>query len=142
MNTYAIDFETYYDKETSITTLGTWHYLRHQNADIYMVAIKGPGVDFVGPPKMAPWDKIEGGRWVAHNYAFDGSCVERLHELGIGVNWKGEAGEVVIYLEGLFNPASNLWPHPERGFNQERFREIEPPAWAEIEEDVPVEELV
>jgi hypothetical protein len=83
MNTYAIDFETYYDKETSITTLGTWHYLRHEKADIYMVAIKGPGVEYVGHPKNAPWDKIDGHRWVAHNYAFDGSCIERLHELGI-----------------------------------------------------------
>jgi len=68
--------------------------------------------------------------------------VYQVRDVGIGVNWKGEAGEVVIYLEGLLNPASNHPPHPERGFNQERFREIEPPAWAEIEEDVPVEEMV
>ena len=65
-----------------------------------------------------------------------------VRDVGIGVNWKGEPGEVVIYLEGMYNPASAKPPHPERGFNQERFREIEPPAWDEIEEEKPIEELV
>jgi len=83
MNTYAIDFETYYDKETSITTMGQWHYLRSPSSDIYMVSIQGPDVDYVGPTKTAPWDKIEGGQWVAHNYSFDGAVVERLREQGI-----------------------------------------------------------
>ena len=82
MNIYAIDFETYYDKETSITTLGQWHYLRSPASDIYMVAIQGPDVDYVGPTKTAPWAKIEGGKWVAHNYSFDGAVIERLREQG------------------------------------------------------------
>jgi hypothetical protein len=82
MNTYAIDFETYYDKETSITTLGQWHYLRSPASDIYMVAIQGPGVDYVGCPKKAPWAKIDGHKWVAHNYSFDGAVIERLREQG------------------------------------------------------------
>jgi hypothetical protein len=46
----------------------------------------------------------------------------------VGVNWRGEAGEVAVLLEGLINPTSSVPPHRERGFNQERFREIEPPA--------------
>jgi hypothetical protein len=82
MNTYAIDFETYYDKETSITTLGQWHYLRSPASDIYMVAIQGPDVDYVGCPKKAPWAKIDGHKWVAHNYSFDGAVIERLREQG------------------------------------------------------------
>jgi len=82
MNTYAIDFETYYDKETSITTLGQWHYLRSPDSDIYMVAIRGPDVDYVGCPKKAPWTKIDGHKWVAHNYSFDGAVIERLREQG------------------------------------------------------------
>lgn len=82
MKTYAIDFETYYDKEISITTLGQWHYLRHEQSDIYLVAIHGPGVDYVGSPKNAPWDKINGHRWIAHNYSFDGAVIERLRETG------------------------------------------------------------
>ena len=54
--------------------------------------------------------------------------------IGIGVGLNGEAGEVVVYLEGLNNPCSRVPPHPERGFAQHRFREIEPPMEAEIEE--------
>lgn len=82
MNTYAIDFETYYDKNISITTLGQWHYLRHPESEIYMVAIHGPDVSYAGDPKKAPWKKIDGHRWIAHNYSFDGAVIDRLREAG------------------------------------------------------------
>ena len=54
--------------------------------------------------------------------------------IGIGVTLNGEAGEVVVYLEGLENPCSTVPPYPERGFAQHRFREIQPPAEVEAEE--------
>ena len=50
--------------------------------------------------------------------------------MGIGVDYKGEPGEVVVYLLELKNPCSAKPPHPERGFAQWRFREIQPPAEA------------
>lgn len=53
--------------------------------------------------------------------------------LGVGISLQGEPGEVVVYLEGMENPCSSKPPHPERGFAQWRFREIEPPK-AETEE--------
>lgn len=68
--------------------------------------------------------------------------VYTIRDVGIGVSWKNEPGEVVVYLEGLVNPSSNKPPYPERGFNQERFREIEPPPWAKEEEEAPIEEVV
>jgi len=83
MNTYAIDFETYYDKDISIKTMGQWHYLRNDSSDIYLVAIHGPDVNYVGAPKKAPWSKINGHRWIAHNYSFDGAVIERLRELSV-----------------------------------------------------------
>ena len=43
----------------------------------------------------------------------------------VGVNWKGEAGEVAIHLVELINPRSDKPPYPERGFNAERFRPLE-----------------
>jgi len=52
----------------------------------------------------------------------------RIRGIGIGISTSGEAGEVVVYLEGMTNPRSTTPPHPERGFAQYRFREIEPPA--------------
>jgi hypothetical protein len=59
----------------------------------------------------------------------------------VGISLSGEPGEIVVYLEGVENPASSKPPYPERGFAQWRFREIEPPkADAEVERH-PVEEL-
>lgn len=77
---YAVDFETYYDKEVAIQNLGTWAYLRHEKADIYLVSIFGPDVDYVGHPNDAPWDKISKAVWVSHNQSFDGAVFERLLE--------------------------------------------------------------
>ena len=58
----------------------------------------------------------------------------QIRSMEVGVNWRGEAGEVAVLLEGLINPRSTTPPHRERGFNQERFREIEPPAEEEAEQ--------
>ena len=84
MNIAAVDFETYYDKTVSITTLGVWHYLRHELSDIYMVSIKtSDGREFVGHPHDAPWSDISGPgwTWLSHNAAFDEEVMIRLREL-------------------------------------------------------------
>ena len=51
--------------------------------------------------------------------------------MAVGLSSQGEPGEIVVYLEGMENPKSAKPPHPERGFAEWRFREIEPPAEAE-----------
>lgn len=61
--------------------------------------------------------------------------------MGIGVDFRGDPGEVVVYLQELKNPCSAKPPHPERGFAQWRFREIEPPKEAEETADELVEAL-
>lgn len=81
--THAIDFESYYDSKISIKTLGAWHYLRHPKTNIYLVSIVGGGITYVGRPEEAPWTSLDGSRWVAHNYAFDGAVVEALREKGV-----------------------------------------------------------
>jgi hypothetical protein len=48
-----------------------------------------------------------------------------IRQVSIGVNWKGEPGEVCLLLIGLHNPRSSAPPFPERGFNSERFRPLE-----------------
>lgn len=50
-----------------------------------------------------------------------------VREMGVGLSATGEEGEIVVYLEGMENPRSTKPPHPERGFAEWRFREIEPP---------------
>jgi hypothetical protein len=48
-----------------------------------------------------------------------------IREVKVGVNLKGEMGEICVYLIGLVNPKSTQPPFPERGFNAERFRPLE-----------------
>jgi hypothetical protein len=53
----------------------------------------------------------------------------------LGVNAKGEEGEVAVTLVGLYNP---LGPPPasrERAFSSERFREIDDPVEKAIERE-------
>jgi len=82
---YAIDFESFYDKEVSITTLGQYHYLRHPDCDIYMVSVYSAGGNFayVGKPGLMDWNRLDGQTVVAHNARFDRACFQRLQELGI-----------------------------------------------------------
>ena len=94
--TYALDFETYYDREVSITTLGTYGYLHHPHCHVYMVAVMElespgyewePGVDkeafsYCGEPENMPWETLHGARVVAHNASFDEAVFERLVEQG------------------------------------------------------------
>lgn len=67
--------------------------------------------------------------------------VYRVRDLGIGIGVDGQPGEVVVYLDGLNNPCSSKPPHPERGFAQHRFRELEPPANSYEEAECPLQEL-
>lgn len=81
----AVDFESYYDDEISITTLGIHHYL--QKTDIYLVSIAtDTGTKFVGHPKDFDWGSIAGPDWVwlSHNAGFDWPVFIRLQEIGVG----------------------------------------------------------
>ena len=71
MKTYAIDFETYYDDECSITELGIMNYVRHPQFEAYLVSIIGDGFSWVGEPKEAPWELLHGQQLIAHNASFD-----------------------------------------------------------------------
>ncbi len=50
-----------------------------------------------------------------------------VRDVGVGISHNGEPGEIVVYLNEIENPKSAKPPHPERGFAEWRFREIEPP---------------
>lgn len=81
----AVDFESYYDDEISITALGIHHYL--QKTDIYLVSIAtDTGIRYVGHPKNFDWSQIAGPDWVwlAHNVGFDWPVFMRLQEIGVG----------------------------------------------------------
>jgi DNA polymerase len=69
VNTYAVDFETHYSKELSVRIQGAVNYSCATH--IYLVAIYGPDVEYVGPVEDAPWKRLSGHHWVSHNAGFD-----------------------------------------------------------------------
>jgi DNA polymerase len=85
----AVDFETYYDSEVSITTLGVYHYLRHPQADIYLVSIAtDTGIQYVGDPLTFDWNSISGPgcTWLSHNAQFDLPVFQRIQEIAAEKN--------------------------------------------------------
>jgi len=84
MKTYALDFETYYDKRCSIRTLGPLGYFSHPEFDAYLLTVKGTdGTEFVGHPKEFNWDLLIGNTALSHNAAFD----ETLYLYGATQSW-------------------------------------------------------
>ena len=72
-----------YDDECSIVTQGTYHYLHHPRFEAYLVVLTTDEWEWCGHPKDAPWEKIDGWRWVSHNASFDTPIYEMLQEQGI-----------------------------------------------------------
>jgi len=92
METFTIDFETYYDKNISITQQGTHNYLRHPDCDIYLVSVVNDNFKWVGHPEEFNWDILKGAALVAHNMAFDGSVLKLLQERGLVPREVGSGG--------------------------------------------------
>lgn len=94
MKTYALDYETYYDKDCSIRTLGPLGYFNHPDFDAYMVSVVGDdGYEFVGHPKDFDWGIIEDSIVLAHNASFD----ETLYKFGVDKGWWPEVKYAAWY---------------------------------------------
>ena len=79
----GIDYETYYDKDCSITK-GLGNYLNHEDFDAYMVSIYcSDNFAWVGHPKDAPWEKLDGAVALSHNRGFDQPVHESLIKSGV-----------------------------------------------------------
>lgn len=84
MITYALDFESFYSNECSITTLGPHGYFSHPDFDAYMVTVSGSdGFSFAGHPSEFNWELLNGQRVLSHNASFD----ESLYLFGVGKGW-------------------------------------------------------
>ena len=83
-HTFALDYETYYDKSCSIRTLGPLGYFSHPDFDAYMVSVVGDeGTNFVGHPKDFDWSVLNGNIVLSHNASFD----ETLYLYGVEKGW-------------------------------------------------------
>lgn len=92
--TYALDFESYYDKECSIKTLGPLGYFSHPDFDAYLMSVVGDdGYEWVGNPKEFDWSMLKGHRVLSHNASFD----ETLYLFGVKLGWWGSV-EVAEWL--------------------------------------------
>ncbi len=80
--TYAIDFESYYDANISVVTMGAHHYFRN-GGDLYLMSVVGEDFQWVGDPRKFDWSTLKGAHLIAHNYAFDGTALLLLQEQGI-----------------------------------------------------------
>jgi len=79
----AIDYETYYDDDYSVRTLGPRCYVLDPRFEAPIVSIVAEGVaDYVGPPEEFDWEEIKDHEWVSWNTGFDRSVHRRLIELG------------------------------------------------------------
>lgn len=79
----AIDYENYYDKELSITTMGGVNYTRHPKTRPYMVSVAAStGHSYVGAVDDFDFAAISGPDWlwVHHNASYDPLVYARLHD--------------------------------------------------------------
>ena len=83
----AIDTETYYDKEYGLQELGTYSYITDRRFDPYLVSVVARDLEYVGPLKDCPWDKITNRPWVAHNMSFDAQVLIEAQKRGMIPDW-------------------------------------------------------
>lgn len=81
-HTFAIDTETYYDKDCSISS-GLDVYVNHPKFDCYMLTVVGTdGTNYAGRPEDFDWSKLEGQVWLSHNRSFDKGIIDYLMRSG------------------------------------------------------------
>lgn len=81
---FAVDFETYYDKEVSIKTYGPRGYFNHPQFSAYLVSVVGnDGFVYAGDPKDFNWELLNGHTVLSHNASFD----ETLFKFGVEKKW-------------------------------------------------------
>ena len=108
MKHIAVDFETSWTKERSIGTHGTFGYLAHPDTKIFMVAIYGDGISYVGEPEGAPWDEIRGNCVIAHNYTFEQAVFRECERRGIIKEPLNETGFCTADLSAYLQVPRNL----------------------------------
>src|ERR1700744_126226 len=103
METYAVDFETYYDNSISFTIQGAPNYAALPH--VYLVSIYSPTLEYVGCVEDAPWERISGSHWVSHNAGFDQAVFEAAVE-------KGQIEGKFVNPQALFEDEILEYPSP------------------------------
>jgi len=86
----ALDFESYYDDDCSVATLGPGGYFNHPQFDPYMISlVSNEGFKWVSDPRKLDWTLLSGKTIVSHNASFD----EFLYYFGVLRGWWDTIGE-------------------------------------------------
>lgn len=80
---FAIDYESFYSKDYSLKTMSTYAYIYDDRFDAYLLAVRGPGIRWVGPPKDFDWMRLSGKTLLAHNCSFDMMVMQRHQRDGV-----------------------------------------------------------
>jgi hypothetical protein len=83
----AVDTETYYDGGYGLTDMGTYSYITDPRFDPYLISVVAKDLEYVGPLKDCPWEKITGRPWVAHNMSFDAQVLIEAQKRGWIPDW-------------------------------------------------------
>lgn len=80
---FAIDFETFYDSEYSLSNMSTYQYVMDPRFDAYLVSVHSDDFHWVGHPRDFDWKLVNNAIWIMHNMSFDAVVIERLKQLGV-----------------------------------------------------------
>lgn len=109
---YAVDFETFYSKDCSITVQGPRCYFEHPDMEAYLVSIVGTcGLKWVGDPRGFDWSSIAGHHWISHNASFD----ETLYKIAQEQGWFGVAQHPALWDCSADLCAYHNWPRSLSG---------------------------
>jgi DNA polymerase len=78
----ALDCETEYSKELSVQIQGNGEYARQAKWFLVSLFAPGLGIEYVGAPEAAPWEKINQQVWISHNAGFDSAIFYAGRERG------------------------------------------------------------
>lgn len=82
-NIVAVDFETAYDSEYSLSKMSVANYVKDPRFDAYLVSVDdGENIKYVGRPEGFDWAKLDGMVIAMHNASFDYCVLSRIAELG------------------------------------------------------------
>ena len=82
LNPIAIDFETYYSADYSVSKMGYHAYTHHPKFDPYLVGFADAAGTWAGEPPAADWSRVHGRDVLAHNANFDRAVFDALQERG------------------------------------------------------------
>ena len=106
----TLDFETYYDKEVSVKTLGAGQYAAHPMTDIYLLSVCDGESSWVGHPRDFSWSVLEAyDGMISYNALFEESMTSiGLPRMGVDpgpaltLPWH-DASDLGAYVQGTTN---------------------------------------